>query len=127
MYYNTINDLNNDHGAVKMIYQRIDFNGFKNAFERYGRSAQFSDMGLQLLFNYIADLSNDTGQDIALDVIALCCQYSELDRVGYLVAYKEEDGVETIEELEQALIDGDLERVIRYDIDNNIILVNDEY
>ena len=110
-----------------MIYQRIDFNDFENAFDRYGRKDQFSYTGLQMLFDYIVELSNDMGHDIELDVIGLCCQYSELDKEDYLMAYKHDDDVETIEELEQALIDGDLERVIAYDIDNNIILVNDDY
>ena len=110
-----------------MIYQRIDFNGFQNAFDRYGRSEQFTSTGLQMLFNYIEELSNDTGQDIALDVIALCCQYSEYTLEEFLNDYKHDDDLDSIEELEQALINGDLERVTAYDIDNNIILVNDEY
>lgn len=110
-----------------MIYQSLDFNDFKNAFDRYGRSEQFSAKGLQMLYEYLWDLSDDIGQDIELDVIALCCQYSELDRGDYLAAYKHDDDVETIEELEQALIDGDLERVIAYDLEENVILVNDDY
>lgn len=61
-----------------MIYQTIDFNSFQRAFINAGRESQFTHTGLQMLFNYIEELSNDTGQDIELDVIALCCQYSEL-------------------------------------------------
>lgn len=109
-----------------MIYQTIDFNGFQNAFDRYGRSAQFSSTGLELLFNYLEELSNDTGQDIELDVIALCCQYSEYTKEEFLNDYTI-DGIDSIEELEQALIDGDLDLVIAYVIDSNIILVNNEY
>lgn len=109
-----------------MIYQSIDFNGFQNAFDRYGRSAQFTSKGLQLLFDYIEDLSNDTGHNIELDVIALCCQYSEYTLEEFLNDYKP-DGIDSIEELEQALLDGSIDCVIRYDLDNNIILVNSDY
>ena len=110
-----------------MIYQRIDFNDFQNAFDRYGRSAQFSSTGLQMLFDYIVELSNDIGEGIELDVIALCCQYSEHTLEEFLNYYKHDDDLDSIEELEQTLIDGDLDRVIAYDIDNDIILVNDNY
>ena len=110
-----------------MIYQSIDFNGFQNAFDRYGRSTQFTSTGLKMLYEYLWDLADDMGQGIELDVIALCCQYSEYTLEEFLNYYKHDDGVETIEELEQALINGDLERVIAHDIDNNVILVNDDY
>ena len=109
-----------------MIYQRIDFNGFQNAFDRYGRSEQFTSTGLQMLFNYIEELSNDTGQDIALDVIALCCQYSEYTLEEFLNDYKP-DGIDSIESLEESLKGYGYETdcVIAYDIDNNVILVTD--
>ena len=109
-----------------MIYQTIDFNDFRKAFINQGREKQFSYAGLLMLYDYLDGLSNDTGRDIELDVIALCCQYSELCKAEYLTTYKHE-GIETIEELERALIEGDLERVIAYDIEENIILVNDDY
>lgn len=110
-----------------MIYQTLDFNGFKNAFDRYGISAQFSNTGLQLLFDYIEDLSNDMGKGMELDVIGLCCQYAEYTLEEFLKYYKHDDDLGSIEDLEQALINGDLERVIRYDIDNDLILVNVDY
>lgn len=109
-----------------MIYQTLDFNSFQNAFDRYGRSAQFSNTGLQLLFDYLEELSNDTGQDIELDVIGLCCQYSEYDKASFLRDYSL-DGIESIEDLEQALMDGTIDCVIAHDLDFNIILINDDY
>ena len=110
-----------------MIYQSIDFNSFQRAFINAGRDAQFSAKGLHMLYDWLVDLSNDTEQDIELDVIALCCQYSELDKESYLMEYSDVDGAETIEELEQALINGGQERVIAHDLYNNIILVDVDY
>lgn len=109
-----------------MIYQTVNFNSFHNAFINYGRENQFSYAGLRMLFDYINALSDDIGQDIELDVIALCCQYSELDKAGFLLEHRI-DGIESIEELEQALLDGTIDCVIAYDLEENIILVNDDY
>lgn len=109
-----------------MIYQHIDFNSFQNAFDRYGRSAQFSAKGLELLFNYIEELSNDMGEGMELDVIGLCCQYSDYTLDDFLDDYNI-DGIDSTEELEQALIDGTIDCVMAYDIDNDVILVNNDY
>jgi hypothetical protein len=42
-----------------------------------GRADQFSYDGLQALFEYLEQYEEDTGEAITLDVIALCCEYSE--------------------------------------------------
>ena len=52
---------------------------FHDAFHRAGRSSQFSYEGLEVLFNYLEKLEGDTGHEIELDVIGLCCEYSESD------------------------------------------------
>ena len=50
---------------------------FREAFRLAGRSEQFSHEGLEVLFDYLEDLSEDTGEHIELDVAALCCDYYE--------------------------------------------------
>jgi len=42
-----------------------------------GREDQFSYEGKKALFEYLEQLSDDCGIEIELDVIALCCEYSE--------------------------------------------------
>ena len=37
----------------------------------------FSYHGLQALYEYLDELSEDIGEDIELDVVAICCDYSE--------------------------------------------------
>lgn len=46
-------------------------------FKRFGRENNFSYAGLRVLFDYLEEISACTGEDIELDVIALCCEYSE--------------------------------------------------
>jgi hypothetical protein len=52
---------------------------FHDAFHRAGRGNQFSYEGLDILFGYLEQLEDDTGSEIELDVIGLCCEYSECD------------------------------------------------
>ena len=49
---------------------------FRRAFETC-RPANFSYSGLDLLFDYFEQLGDDIGEEIELDVIAICCEYSE--------------------------------------------------
>jgi predicted ArsR family transcriptional regulator len=50
---------------------------FREAFRQAGRAEQFSYEGLEVLFDMLESLEDDTGEEIELDVIALCCEYSE--------------------------------------------------
>lgn len=50
---------------------------FIDRFEQAGRKEQFSYAGLRALFEYLESLEDDTGQPIELDVIALCCDFTE--------------------------------------------------
>ena len=55
------------------MIQTINASDFRDAFRAYGRADQFSYEGLGALFNYLEDIN----PDFDLDVIALCCEYSE--------------------------------------------------
>jgi hypothetical protein len=55
----------------------VDFYDFREAFRNYGRADSYSREGLEMLFNYLEDLEQDMGQELELDVIALCCDYNE--------------------------------------------------
>ena len=50
---------------------------FREAFRLAGRMDQFSHEGLEVLFDYLDNLSEDTGETIELDPVALCCDYYE--------------------------------------------------
>jgi hypothetical protein len=49
---------------------------FIDAFHRYDRYDQFGYDALCALFYYMEQLEDDTGEEMELDVIALCCDYS---------------------------------------------------
>lgn len=55
----------------------VSFHQFREQFRIQGRESQFSRDALSALFDYIEELESDTGEDIELDVVALCCEYAE--------------------------------------------------
>ena len=57
--------------SINSVYQ------FRESFRLAGRMDQFSYEGLEVLFDYLEELSEDTGETIELDVVALCCEYYE--------------------------------------------------
>ena len=59
-----------------MIYQEINQADFISAFKSI-RPDNFSYEGLKALYGYFEELSED--QNIELDVIAICCEYSEYE------------------------------------------------
>ena len=57
----------------------INFGNFCDAFFNSGRKDQFSYNGKKALFEYIESLEQDTGEEMELDVIGFCCEFSEYD------------------------------------------------
>ena len=51
---------------------------FSDAFNQAGRGNQFSYEALELLFDYFEDVN----PDMELDVVAICCDYTEDDAVS---------------------------------------------
>ena len=67
---------------------RVTLDDFVQAFKDRGRESQFSRPALYGLFNYLEQYEEDTGEEIELDVVALCCDYSEMDYSDVVVDYK---------------------------------------
>jgi hypothetical protein len=59
------------------MIQTINLHDFRNAFQAAGRGEQFTYEGLEVLFDYLEQYEQDTGEQIELDVIGLCCEYAE--------------------------------------------------
>ena len=67
-----------------MIIKTIDIYEFRRAFTDYNRADQFSYEGLGALFDWLEEMSNDCTEPYELDVIGLCCEfteYSDLDEI----------------------------------------------
>ena len=86
-----------------MLIRKIELEDFLGEFERFGRGDQFSFEGKKALFAFLNELSEDTGEPIELDVISLCCNFTEYDSVeefnrdyGYSIG----DDVDSIEDIE---------------------------
>lgn len=54
------------------MYQTINFSTFVDAFRALGREDQFSYEAKRMLFDHLEE-----GENVELDVIALCCAYAE--------------------------------------------------
>jgi len=71
-----------------MIYQTVSLDRFRQAFQDYGRSDNFSYEALEELYNFYDSLSDDGGQNIELDVIAICCECTEYSEEEFIEAFK---------------------------------------
>ena len=68
--------------------QTIGFCQFCDAFRDADRKENFSYDGLRVLFDYFDDMESQTGEDMELDVIAICCDYSELSTDEIIREYR---------------------------------------
>lgn len=69
--------------------QTINFSQFLDAFQSAGRGNQFSYEALRVLFDHLEQYEEDCGQEIELDVIALCCEFNELDIEDFKDQYRD--------------------------------------
>jgi hypothetical protein len=58
-----------------MLYKNINFSQFCDAFRDAGREDQFTYEAKSVLFDYL----DTTGETSELDVVAICCEYTESD------------------------------------------------
>lgn len=87
------------------MIQTINEWDFIDAF-RAMRPDHFSEAGLSALHGWYAELEDSTGEPIELDVIAICCDWTEYDAAELLDEYGEdEDEDEDEDERIQAIVD----------------------
>lgn len=63
----------------------VSLHDFRDAFRLAGRMEDFSYEGQGLLFDYLEEYESGSGEELELDVIALCCEYGE-DSIGDIAA-----------------------------------------
>lgn len=56
--------------------QTVCESDFIRAFEDYDRVDNFGYDGLRVLFDWMEQYEQDCGEELELDVVALCCEYS---------------------------------------------------
>jgi hypothetical protein len=62
---------------------------FRDEFAKMGRKDQFSYEALGVLFDYLTDYEESTGEKLELDVIALCCDWTEMSEEEITKQYDE--------------------------------------
>jgi hypothetical protein len=76
--------------------QTVNFSTFQMAFEAI-RPDNFTYEGLSQLFDYFQSYENDTGEEIELDVIAICCEYEETTIEDIAKAYNLDENEDILE------------------------------
>lgn len=85
------------------ITQSVNYYKFVDEF-RSVRPSQFSTVALAAMFDYLEQYENDMGEEIELDVIALCCDWREYeDLAEFKEDYPDFDG-DSIDDIERDTI-----------------------
>ena len=116
----------------------INFYDFERAFVDANRSSNFSYEGKKALFDYLEEYEADSGEELELDIIALCCDFTEYENLeeffsnysdDYLVwdidpeeADEEQEAVEGIIDYE-ATLDNIREFTMVIDIDGTSFII----
>lgn len=79
-----------------MIIKTIGLYEFREAFSHCDRKDNFSYDGLEVLFDYLEEVSDCCNINIELDVISICCDYTESTITEALARYN----LDSLEDLE---------------------------
>ena len=84
--------------------QTINLEQFQQTFTDWGCSDNFSYEALEVLYDWFEELDADCGTDTELDVIAICCEFSEATANDIAVDYQiDVDDMNDDERLETVL------------------------
>ena len=79
------------------IVQHLDLYGFRRAFVDENRGSQFSYEALTALYEWLEEIADNTAYE--LDVIALCCEFTEYSDFGEVYDAYSGTGIETLADL----------------------------
>lgn len=85
------------------IIIECDRSDFVAQFAAYGRSDNYTPAGLDRIYDYFDDLSDETGEPYTLDVVAICCDVNECTLEDLRRDYECCADCETLEDCEEAL------------------------
>ncbi len=77
--------------------QTVNFSEFCDRFRDMNRNENFTYDGKRALFDYLEEYEESTGEEVELDIIALCCEYTEYENLKEL--QENYSDIESIEEL----------------------------
>ena len=76
------------------MYTNVNEFAFMEEFKDMGRLDNFSPEALRQLFTFFEELEDATGEPVELDVIAICCDFSEEPLTDVLENYGLQDDVD---------------------------------
>ena len=82
------------------MFQTVDEYSFTEGFKRAGRGDQFSYNGLKALYEYLEECEEDTEIPIEFDVIAFCCEFSEVESIEQFNYFSGEE-CKTLEDIRE--------------------------
>lgn len=85
--------------------QSITFGQFVDAFHAYDRYDSFGYKALRVIFDYLEQCEQDTGEEIELDVIAICCDYTMMDIEDIIKEYRIDVSDVDADDLEEYVLD----------------------
>lgn len=96
--------------------QSVNFSAFTSEFHAHNRYEQFGYEALKIIFDYLEEVEESNGDEIELDVIAICCEYNVQGHTGIAQDYSID--------LSEAEGDADAEEniVIDYLHENTLVL-----
>ena len=112
----------------------VSFSMFCDSFNRSDRKDNFSYNGKRALFDHLEQVEEETGEQIELDIIALCCDFSEYGTAteaakNYFkfegMTFDEEGNeLETVEEVEEKALEFLKDNTIVLEFNSGIIIQN---
>ena len=66
------------------MIDNVTFSDFHDRFRNMDRLQGWTYDGLRAMFDYLEEYEDSTGEQVALDVIAICCDFSEYDSIEEL-------------------------------------------
>lgn len=79
----------------------VSLSDFRNAFTSYDRD-NFSYKGLEALYNWIEELDDSCETETELDVIALCCEFTEYENLEEFQQNYNKDDYKTLDDVSNA-------------------------
>ena len=82
------------------MFTKINQSQFIDSFRSMGRETQFSYGALVALFHHMEDTEENCGEEVELDVVALCCEFTEYASFEeYNREYHNADNMEDVESM----------------------------
>lgn len=67
--------------------QSVNLSTFISAFHAHNRYEQFGYDALCTIFDYMEEYEESTGEELELDVVAICCEYTVQGHIGIAQDY----------------------------------------